>query len=456
VQFARGRGGQALIDNYKMDPKTGAATAHIVVFRQVQGDTSLNQIARYINLAFLAGFGGQPSGTDPLVLDLDGDGLELTQRDGSDVYFDVDHDGFSERSAWVRGDDGFLARDINGNGKIDDNSELFGDATTSGFSALATLDSNQDGKISAADTAFSTLRIWRDLNGNGVTDEGELKTLTETGITEISLAISTPAQGNIRGNTITAEATFTRTDGSTSKISDVILQSDQLDSKYLGDATVSSAAAATAMNLKGFGNLTDLAVAMSHDATLLADVTSFKALAANTGWTAMRADAQAILLRWASVDDVTATPIGSSSFDTQKLALLELYTGRQMAPRDGSGQPTDANVAELIDTWNDILDKVTIRLAVQGPLHATFDDIAYGLGGDRFVDPGVSALADTYRAVIGQLSTDPPPRWPTGAAIGGPRSPPMQTCWCAAADSQSRPIMPCRALSVCSMTPVRR
>ena len=93
--------------------------------------------------------------------------------------------------------------------------------------------------------------IWRDLNGNGVTDSGELKTPTESGITEISLAASTPAQGSIRGNTIRADATFTRADGSTSVIADVILQNNPTDSKYLGDTTVSSAAAATAMNLKG-------------------------------------------------------------------------------------------------------------------------------------------------------------------------------------------------------------
>jgi hypothetical protein len=99
--------------------------------------------------------------------------------------------------------------------------------------------------------------------------------------------------------------------------------------------------------------------------------------------------------------------MGGGTFDTQKLALLERYTGQQLAPRDGNGQPTDANVAELVATWNDILDKVTIRLAVQGPLHATFGDIAYDLGGDRFVDPGASALADAYRAAIGQLSADP-------------------------------------------------
>jgi hypothetical protein len=175
------------------------------------------------------------------------------------------------------------------NGKIDDIGELFGNATTTGFSILATLDSNHDGKITATDTDFSTLRIWRDLNGNGVTDAGELKTLTESGITGISLNASTPPHGSVRGNTVTAEATFTRADGSTSTIADVILQNNPTDSKYLGDITVSSAAAATAVNLKGFGDLTDLAVAMSHDATLLADVAAFKALSANTGWTALRA-----------------------------------------------------------------------------------------------------------------------------------------------------------------------
>jgi len=102
-----------------------------------------------------------------------------------------------------------------------------------------------------------------------------------------SLNASTPAHGNVRGNTVTAEATFTRADGSTSAIADVILQNNPTDSRYLGDTTVSSAAAATAANLKGFGDVTDLA--MSHDATLLAEVTSFKALAANTSWTTLRA-----------------------------------------------------------------------------------------------------------------------------------------------------------------------
>ena len=66
-----------------------------MAFRQVQSHGSLDDLKHYINLAFLAGFGGEPTGTDPLVLDLDGDGLELTRPDAANIYFDIDQDGFS-------------------------------------------------------------------------------------------------------------------------------------------------------------------------------------------------------------------------------------------------------------------------------------------------------------------------------------------------------------------------
>jgi hypothetical protein len=76
------------------------------------------------------------------------------QADG--VYFDLDNDGFAEKTAWVRPDDGFLVRDLNANGTIDNITEMFGNATTSGFVHLAALDSNADGKINVLDTGFGT------------------------------------------------------------------------------------------------------------------------------------------------------------------------------------------------------------------------------------------------------------------------------------------------------------
>ena len=64
----------------------------------------------------------------PLVLDLDGDGVELTAQVDGNVAFDLDGDQFAEWTGWVAPDDGLLAIDLNGNGRIDDVSELFGGA----------------------------------------------------------------------------------------------------------------------------------------------------------------------------------------------------------------------------------------------------------------------------------------------------------------------------------------
>ncbi len=121
---------------------------------------------------------------DPLVLDLDGDGLELSALAGSNTFFDLDNNDFAERTAWVSADDAFLALDRDSNGTIDNGSELFGDATpinggteiaADGFSALSDLDSNADGVIDANDAQFADLRVWQDLNQNGFSDAGEFR-----------------------------------------------------------------------------------------------------------------------------------------------------------------------------------------------------------------------------------------------------------------------------------------
>jgi hypothetical protein len=79
------------------------------------------------------------SGTDPLVLDLDGNGIPLTGREISGVTFDINNNRFATPTGWVDSNDGILVRDLNGNGKIDNDSEMFGGPQTAGFAQLATL-----------------------------------------------------------------------------------------------------------------------------------------------------------------------------------------------------------------------------------------------------------------------------------------------------------------------------
>ena len=154
---------------------------------------------------------------DPIILDLDHNGFALTSLDNG-VSFDINADGHQDKVAWTSAD-GILAYDVDGNGKIDNGSEIFtpdfnGGHHASGLAALATLDSNGDGKIDAGDEAFSKLSIWVDANNNGISDDGELSGLFDHSITSISLE-ATVTDGLLEdGQAVLSQGHFTLGDGS--------------------------------------------------------------------------------------------------------------------------------------------------------------------------------------------------------------------------------------------------
>ena len=160
---------------------------------------------------------------DPLVLDLDGDGIETTPADGS-VLFDHNADNQKTATGWIAPDDGLLVLDRNNNGTIDTGRELFGDSTlksngelaTNGFDALADLDSNQDGLVDVNDTEFANLRIWQDLNQDGISQNNELKTLEQLNIQSITTAGENVLQNLDHNNQAIAAGSFTFNDGTTS------------------------------------------------------------------------------------------------------------------------------------------------------------------------------------------------------------------------------------------------
>jgi len=147
-------------------------------------------------------------GGDPLVFDLDGNGISLIARDQG-VMFDIDNDGNPDQTGWVDSADGLLAIDENGNDIIDDQSELFGTGVTGSYLHLAELDHNNDSIIDQNDTIWPHLKMWVDANSNGVTDAGELKTMSDLGMQSIDLNYETVEQINA-GNRVTGVGSFTR------------------------------------------------------------------------------------------------------------------------------------------------------------------------------------------------------------------------------------------------------
>jgi hypothetical protein len=168
----------------------------------------------------------------PIVLDLNGDGVS-TQSIAAGVQFDLLAQGQAVNTGWVSATDGLLARDLNGDGVINSGAELFGSATTlangqtapDGYSALNELDSNHDGVINSQDAAFKDLRVWVDANADGVTEQGELKTLAQLNISQLSLATDSNASMN-NGNVVGLNSSYQTTDGASHAAADVWFQVD--------------------------------------------------------------------------------------------------------------------------------------------------------------------------------------------------------------------------------------
>lgn len=117
---------------------------------------------------------------DPLILNFDGNAAELTDQK---FYFDLDCDGKKELISGLGNGSGYLALDKNGDGVINDGSELFGPKNDNGFEELAAYDEDGNGWIDENDVIFNSLKIWcKDENGND-----RLYSLAEKGVGAICL-----------------------------------------------------------------------------------------------------------------------------------------------------------------------------------------------------------------------------------------------------------------------------
>ena len=158
--------------------------------------------------------------SDPLALDLDGNGLQTTGVEQG-IAFDIDGDGVTDQTSFVTGGDAFLALDRDGNGAIDSGRELFGDqhGAANGFLELAGYDDNHDRRIDTHDAVYSDLRLLR------IDDDGRqlLLSLAAAGVRSIDLNYRNTQQALNDYDRITQLASFERDDGSTGTAGDLVL-----------------------------------------------------------------------------------------------------------------------------------------------------------------------------------------------------------------------------------------
>jgi Ca2+-binding RTX toxin-like protein len=318
------------------------------------------------------------SEASPLVIDLSSGhtGITLTEFDASTTttFFDIEGTGFATQTAWTSGDTGFLVRDLNSNGLIDNVNEMFGSPTVDGFAKLAALDSNHDLKIDSLDSAWSSLQVWVDANGDGITQSGELHSLSSLNISSIDLAGVAPSTSTIDGNPISHTSTVTFSSGATAAIGDAWFVHDSANSHYTGDFTLDPATLFLP-DLRGYGTMPDLTTSMSQDSTLKGMVEDFETdfgLASFADPSTLDSDVKDILYQWAGVEGVDTTSRGPH-VDAQHLDFLESLFDEAFTQNGGRTTPDDDGGRDVETSWNGIFANFKADLLIQVGADSLFD-----------------------------------------------------------------------------------
>jgi Ca2+-binding RTX toxin-like protein len=163
----------------------------------------------------------------PVVLDLDGNGVDLVSLVQSSVRFDMDGDRVKDRTGWAGPGDGLLVLDLNQNGIIDTLSEfsfaLHLSEATSDLEGLRAYDSNGNDFLDQRDAEFARFQVWRDSNQDGLSQAQELKSLSDWSISAIDLRrveTGEPVEG-ATDNILFAASKFYRSNGSSGNVGDV-------------------------------------------------------------------------------------------------------------------------------------------------------------------------------------------------------------------------------------------
>ncbi len=358
---------------------------------------------------------------DPLVLDLDNDGIEAVGiNPAAPVLFDMDGDGIKTATGWIKADDGMVVLDRNGNGLIDSGRELFGDSTVltrgpragktaaNGYEALADLDINADGAINSADAAYASLRIWQDANQDGISQAGELRTLSSLGIASLKVAGQASNINLGNGNTQPFSGSFTRTNGSTgaSGVAEVsgslLLASNNFYREFTDNPALTTAAKALPQ-MRGSGVVRDLREAMSlgtaAGATLQTRLTAF---AVGTTRAAQTAELDGLISSWGATGTMqTSIQTNRTKNQNATETVIEQFARTQPDMYARITALERFNGSNILAGW-------VRSLASATPPYAVSFSVSYSVAQADFINQAYSALKESvYSALVLQTRLKP-------------------------------------------------
>ncbi|MCK6508219.1 hypothetical protein L6R53_33480, partial [Myxococcota bacterium] len=262
-----------------------------------------------------------------------------------------------------------------------------------GFAALAQEDTNADGLVNAFDANWTKLKLWRDLNQDGLSQGGELSTLAANGITGIEL---TPTGGSAdlgNGNSVSGRATVHRAGGVDGEIEAVALADAQAANLDLADnpfyrefttAVPLTEAAQALPDMRGSGWVRDLREAMSMGSAAAAQLQALvQAYAEASTWAAQQALLPQLLQAWAHTNEVRAVPGPEDSHMRYVVAgNAELSARLQQA-------------APVVQVFN---GAVMADSAIRAPVLTTGDD-GLPITTYTFSELRTGMMLDSYRAL---------------------------------------------------------
>ncbi len=192
--------------------------------REINFSTDLNISRSFFRETSVNIQGGNAKLVDPLVVNYGGKAAELSQRHFS---FDLNADGVDEEIASLEPGSGFLARDVNRNGRIDDGSELFGPETGHGFRELAEHDADKNRFIDGGDPIYDQLMLMT----SSLSGERTLISLEEAGVgaiflgsTDTEFSYKNPTDNALQGQ-LKRTGVFVDSDGQVGTVQQIDLAS---------------------------------------------------------------------------------------------------------------------------------------------------------------------------------------------------------------------------------------